>query len=426
MKKAFRNHPDNMRIVFCLMILFIFGCKTSDRLSRENLSYYYDDSQNELVPEATIYHYSSDSSRCYFQIPFANLLTVNNGAAFIARVKVHYEIFPSYTAKSFIDSGTVAIEKQAVDSLSFIEGSFNFFLAMEKEAVVKLIFKDVNRKVEYMQLMNCKKNSAHDSQCYLLLDSMNHPVYQKFISAGSQFSVLSDVDNATKFTVRCYFHRYPFAIPPFKTSAEAIFDYAADSIFTITKNLIPSLKLQRHGFYFFQSDTAIKKGITLFEFGNEFPYVTKANELIEPTRYLTTQKEFDNLTTATNKKKAADEFWLSLAGDPDRARDAIKVYYGRTQEANRLFTSYTEGWKTDRGMIYIIFGSPRSVYRDDVSETWSYFTNPGTPELIFTFKKMGNPFTDNDYSLIRDPSYESIWFLAVEQWRQGRVVNNND
>ena len=415
-----------MKGLLCILIFIFAGCGISDKLSRENLSTYYDSALDELEPSSVIYHFSPDSSSCYFKIPFSNLLTVNNGVSFVARVKVHFELFATYNAKTFTDSGTVFSEALAADSIKWLYGSFAFSLPIGREAIIKLVYKDVNRKVESLQLINCKKTSAHDAQCYLLTDTFNNPLYQSYLLPGEAFKVKNEMDSADLFTVRCYFHHYPFAYPPFKSSSDLIFNYAADSIFTITKNNISSLKLRKFGFYFFQTDTALKKGITIFIFGNEYPLVTKAEELIEPTRYLTTQKEFDNLSSATNKKKAADEFWLSLSGDPERAREAIRSYYGRTQDANKLFSSYVEGWKSDRGMIYILYGPPRSVYRDGLFETWTYNTNPGTPELLFTFKKMGNPFTDQDYTLIREPSYESIWYLAVEQWRQGRIVTSSE
>jgi GWxTD domain len=44
---------------------------------------------------------------------------------------------------------------------------------------------------------------------------------------------------------------------------------------------------------------------------------------------------------------------------------------------------------------------------------------------LFIFRKMNNPFSNNDYALIRQPIYENVWYLAVDHWRQGRIVNDN-
>jgi hypothetical protein len=94
------------------------------------------------------------------------------------------------------------------------------------------------------------------------------------------------------------------------------------------------------------------------------------------------------------------------------------------RDANRLFTSYTEGWRTDRGMIFIVFGAPHTLYRNATSETWIY-GQPGNPvSLSFTFNMVYNPFTPNDFTLSRSPIYESNWHQAVSIWRQGRAYND--
>ena len=114
----------------------------------------------------------------------------------------------------------------------------------------------------------------------------------------------------------------------------------------------------------------------------------------------------------------------SHGGNQEKTRSLIKKYYGRVIEANKYFSSYTEGWRTDRGMIYILFGSPGTVYKSAESESWIYGTPNSTLALNFFFIKVNNPFTDNDYTLSRSPTYESSWYRAVEIWRQGRVYNS--
>ncbi|MCH7783138.1 GWxTD domain-containing protein [candidate division KSB1 bacterium] len=62
-------------------------------------------------------------------------------------------------------------------------------------------------------------------------------------------------------------------------------------------------------------------------------------------------------------------------------------YYRRVRFANEEFTQYKDGWKTDRGMIYILFGPPNQVFYSDFSsfekatQQWVYYTNG----VFFTF-----------------------------------------
>jgi GWxTD domain-containing protein len=147
--------------------------------------------------------------------------------------------------------------------------------------------------------------------------------------------------------------------------------------------------------------------------------------MIEAVRYLTTKKEFDGLVSSPDKKTAIEKLWVEFGGNPDRTRLLIKKYYTRVQEANKYFSSYTEGWRTDRGMTYIIFGKPTNVYKSSVSESWTYGQPSNALSLNFLFTKVLNPFTDNDFSLTRSPIYEGFWYRAVDVWRQGRAYNDN-
>jgi hypothetical protein len=90
------------------------------------------------------------------------------------------------------------------------------------------------------------------------------------------------------------------------------------------------------------------------------------------------------------------------------------------EDANALFTSYKEGWKTDRGMIYTVMGPPVSMTKEADSETWIY-QSAGSEDLRFVFKKISNIFSNNHYELFRDKSYDRPWFLAIDRWRKGQT-----
>ena len=165
--------------------------------------------------------------------------------------------------------------------------------------------------------------------------------------------------------------------------------------------------------------------MTIFCFRSDFPELTTPSQLVESIRYLMARKEFEEVKNNPNPKGAVDKFWLELGGNPERTRHLISKYYSRVEFANRNFSSYHEGWKTDRGMIYIIFGAPHLVYRTLKSELWIYGDVSSSLSLNFSFIRVINPFSDNDFSLSRAPTYEASWYRAVDTWRQGRVFNDN-
>ena len=209
-------------------------------------------------------------------------------------------------------------------------------------------------------------------------------------------------------------------MPPFSEEPRKPFDYLTDSSFTLSLENGHSdfFQLPKQGFYFFQPDTASLNGITLYRNYNGYPRVTSPLRMVESLRYLTSAQEFKQLVNNSSQKIAVDSFWVAMAGGPDRAVELIRTYYHRVEEANRLFFSYCEGWKTDRGMIYIAFGQPNVVFRSDEQELWVYGEASNYRSMRFVFEKVLNPFTANDYILEHQTYYKDYWYNAVQKWRR--------
>ena len=89
--------------------------------------------------------------------------------------------------------------------------------------------------------------------------------------------------------------------------------------------------------------------------------------------------------------------------------------------ANKKFSTYKEGWKTDKGMIYIVFGEPDFVNLEDKTENWEYNTGINQQNTRFKFNLGQNVFSENDYVLERNIMYQMPWYQAVEAWRQGII-----
>jgi len=85
--------------------------------------------------------------------------------------------------------------------------------------------------------------------------------------------------------------------------------------------------------------------------------------MIEPLIYLTSQDELAELKSAAKPKAALDDFWIKCGGNVDKARELIRIFYTRVLYSNYYFTSYKDGWRSERGMIYIIYGPPDKVYK---------------------------------------------------------------
>ena len=88
----------------------------------------------------------------------------------------------------------------------------------------------------------------------------------------------------------------------------------------------------------------------------------------------------ESAPTKEEKIKRYLEFWKKK--NPNPAEEDNRVfdeYYRRINYANENFSHYTEGWRTDRGMVYITLGPPNNIdrhpfdYDSKPYEVWEYY-----------------------------------------------------
>jgi len=161
--------------------------------------------------------------------------------------------------------------------------------------------------------------------------------------------------------------------------------------------------------------------------GPGYPRLTTIKELAEATYYIAYPREFKKLMAHHNSdslKKYFDSFWGKLFSNENLAKSVFDSYYSRIEKANMFFTSYKEGWKTDPGMIYILYGPPSYVERDVEGMVWHYSSHSDNLSGEFYFRKVYNsgghfPFTH--YLLVRNIYYERSFYSQVEDWRSGLI-----
>jgi GWxTD domain-containing protein len=210
------------------------------------------------------------------------------------------------------------------------------------------------------------------------------------------------------------------ASPPFSTNGGEINkELKIDSMFILKTGKVMELKTP--GLYFVQHDTS---GVNGLAFRNEIPFFprkTSHEELIESLVYFCTNSEMSKLVSSVDKKTAFEEYWLDVAKSPERAQDIIRNYYRRIRQANEFFTGYKQGWKTDKGMIFVVFGPPDIVHKDDKKEEWIYERTVQLPRLTFEFRKVMSIFTHDHYILVRKRSYQQLWYKVIDLWRKGQI-----
>ena len=219
-----------------------------------------------------------------------------------------------------------------------------------------------------------------------------------------------------------YFYQYEFppALPPMPVRDGASDkDLSYDSAFRITPGA--QLNFKNKGLILIQQDSSSGLATGYRVESKYYPKLATLDQLIDPLIYITTREEYAQLKKINGDKKAFDKFWLNLATSSERAKKIIKHYYDRIENANSFFTTYKEGWKTDMGMIYTIFGPPDEVIKTNEGEKWHYLSSIDLPKLDFTFIRTESIFSNNHYVLIRDKDYVSSWYRAIDLWRKGRI-----
>lgn len=162
-----------------------------------------------------------------------------------------------------------------------------------------------------------------------------------------------------------------------------------------------------------------------------YPSVKSAYELARPLVYLMGEKEYDKLmkiNDADSLKKAIDRFWLKEIGNKHKTKDVIKKYYNRVEEANKQFSNFKEGWKTDTGFIYIIFGPPWYIDTRLNEMHWSYSYNRTNPERNYYFfqPQLKSEFFPFDHYLLRRSSgYFSVQYQQKQLWLSGYILQRN-
>ncbi|GBD93009.1 hypothetical protein BMS3Abin05_00588 [bacterium BMS3Abin05] len=94
--------------------------------------------------------------------------------------------------------------------------------------------------------------------------------------------------------------------------------------------------------------------------------ITNLDEAIDQLQYIAGKKEIDKLRHAPENKKQAyfEAFWKAKDPTPGTATNEVEdEYYRRIDFANQHFSGFRAGWKTDMGMVYILFGPPNEVQR---------------------------------------------------------------
>ncbi len=111
-------------------------------------------------------------------------------------------------------------------------------------------------------------------------------------------------------------------------------------------------------------------------------------------RYLATEQEnktFSQITTQQGRREFLAKFWSEVeTGKMGHAPMTRREYVDRAGKADERYRAFTrEGWKTDRGRVYLLYAEPDEIERRPSSEggkpyeIWYYYQVENGVEFVF-------------------------------------------
>jgi len=394
----------NMKKVIILLVLFVslqmFGQVEQSSEAYNNLglpAFYY-----ELL------NYKNQNSSltrvdAFVQVPFNSLQFIKDGSGF----KAEYTVTVSVYSKEKENLLTEKLWNEKISSQEFDQthsrSNFNLSLKSfllqpgEYVLVISVEDKDSRKKNSYDAKFTVKQfeNPVDVSDILFIGNKMVvngkekvFPNISKIIStAEGRLSVYTEVyaDSATLVLLKYYISSKDKKTIIEKTSEKDLqkginhITVETDSIILPLDNYIFTLAIDD-----LNSSKKVSVSKTFFSrIEGVPPTITNVEKAIAQLIYLATTTELDSIKGAKNSEEKLQRFlnfWKTK--DPNKEtpeNEAFNEYYRRVEYANTHFSHYTEGWKSDMGMVYIILGAPNSVdrhpfeYDSKPYEVWEYY-----------------------------------------------------
>jgi GWxTD domain-containing protein len=226
----------------------------------------------------------------------------------------------------------------------------------------------------YVELYHLDTSKAYTIKTQIL-DSKNTVILEK--SRNRSFRVKNAVDVGTLKITTINSGKYKFSLALSDESGKEII-HTEKSIYIYNPNV------STHFDYLMSAKSAELMGMTDDELISEF---TKA-------RYIALDQEirtFEKISSVSGHREFLAKFWADVerrtAGLTDLTRN---VYLQRILTANERYRIYTkEGWKTDRGRVYMLYAEPDEIERfpsvdnSKPYEIWHYNQMEGSVVFIF-------------------------------------------
>lgn len=416
-----------LKATYLVLIALASACSVGSGSYDNDYTYLYDQKESLIKPEFKIFHHSADSSRLYFQVNSSDVLysKIDGDTLTKSLMMVKYKLRSFDNKNTLIDSATYPLIDYGLNKAdAIIQSQLNFKCASGNQYYIEIRLRDQFKDLNVVHFLIVDKRENGNKQYYLV--KSGEKVLPNQIAVNSNKIVIekSPLLKEDHFLIQYESKSYKKAFPPFAMSRlnEKILEAdATDSIRFSDNKLQLTLDANVTRLIPVNSDDETANSLYVRYYYDGFPEITQLEQMLEPIRFISTTNEYNNIIESSEKRKAFEAFWLQLAKNENSAKALIREYYGRIETANRFFSSFKPGWKTDRGIIFIVYGEPYRVEKTFNNEIWYYGEDNNILSVKFQFNKIQTDWSSNDFELLRDQNYKNNWYRAVDVWRQGRI-----
>ncbi|HDR67922.1 MAG TPA: GWxTD domain-containing protein [Bacteroidaceae bacterium] len=419
--------------ILVLIILIAHGCSVSKDVPGSpelNLSSLYNPSKLSLHPDFTVYHVNDQFSTLYIRAYPSEFRfsQANEETEYRASFRLSYKIIQlagQHMEGVQVDSASVIYRMNEIDRgrTAFL-ASLNIPVTSGNKYLMDIQTQDLHRGSIGRDFIFIDKSNPFSAQNFKVISKhTGYPKFMNFFNAGEPFFIQFNNPQYDTILIQYFSTESELPRPPITATSDYTMQYSPDTTFMLPLSDTIDYYLFKKGMYFISVDRELKSGLTLHNFGSNFPAITSESEMLEPIFYLATLAEYRDLRKEPNRKLAVDNFWLKRGNSVEKSRELIRVYYNRVLYSNLYFTSNKEGWKTDMGMIFILFGPPNRIHMAGGTERWYYYSRGRGKTVEFVFERQKNKYTNDHFVWKKTTETINYWYEAVRSWRNGKVYN---
>ena len=436
-----------------------FGCGESDdtiasRARREGM---YDPGTPRFEFEAMPgLHNGVPAARCDVEIPFTSLVFVRSGPGLVARYELRLRLASEFGGAALSEvSWQDSVRKDSAASPGSVRISGRWIDGREGEIGIEAVLEDLSSNRTAVRSQRLELYPSNDSTPRIL-----RPVL-RMTRGNEEIPVLSPQVplGLPGFHALCEFRNLDRISP--NESRIVLLRFPIDTLPASPPHFLNSLPstLRRNGIDVRKPDTLWSRSVVpgasplflervplegmragvyeivlrvpaadleqrrlIVRVDRDFPRCVRLRSIVDPLVYLLPRSRFEEFAEVMREDSLRALFertWLEFGGNPDGASNLIRTFAERIEQANISFSTFREGWKSDLGMVSIVFGPPAYVEREFKKERWVYGSG-----LLFTFEqaitRRGDALVEN-WVLLRDAGYERYWEKELDRWRNGRV-----